>query len=262
MQVSDLIFVGYKTRLRDDAERWIPEFEPYASCRTAQSKADNVAKQRREYLEKGVNVPFLAELEAVFMHSLMTGKSMIARRSAHDALRALDAPDEELIGREVVGTLRIWHPQLWQADYGWFSLSSSSEDAEYCEPGEEAQSTVFFVGFDPRYFTHLVASEAAESDAYLPASLWYGGSYRDANKLVKRVRGSGHVPLGLPLSRLGIPLAKTWTPGVHVVRDALVAALLTRKMGVAPWFNTQIDDMCELLKRLDAQALAEETFAA
>lgn len=227
MRTSGLIIVGYKTRLREDAEKLMPEFLAPANY-GEEAAAKYVAKEQEKWRAgQGARSPYTGELTEVAMIVLQFRGE---RTTATDVAVAVYTSARDAI----IGIRNETH-RLFDAGDGNYS------DGE-----------VRLVGHDVRTFAKLLGLHAAELGLPVYQALWYQSDYRDIESAVCPDKST----MAQALQRL-LPEYSQEPFGVNAVSDAVRTAVFCARLGLFPYWDKELLKAAEQMQKF--QGVAEKS---
>ena len=253
MFVRDLIFVGYTTSLRPDANIWLPEFQANKNVVKAETAERQIEAKRQALLEvDGPTIPFFGQLTSVYMYSVNSKAKALfnaatKNTSGSSTTTTTPIPTTKPLGWLIADQINTWAANVLVSDTEEEEElkhhdQSAYLDGEYVPDIDEPwtpyipsdRSGMYFVGFDIRAFTKMAGLEAAAAGKPLLSSLWYNNNYIDVLSLIQPDRRARQISPNCAFSGLGFPGFVGNSPGNDIEADALLAMQIIWKLGIVP----------------------------
>lgn len=224
------LFVGYKTRLREGADKALPEFKPPSNYKDAGKISAYVEEKKAGFLADAKNMPYTGTFDEVFIFdpnardekqpNVLKPKSLLYKWHPPEDQRPA-------VSVRVRNYLLKTYPDAWSND----------------THGRKSPS-VIIVGFDPRTFLKILGLECSlpTVDKVCPLGLWYSNSdHRDIGEAICPKEFAGLTlpfvlkhrrPTDEEMGKAWDELTKGWTgPGENPEQDARIAIELATQLG-------------------------------
>lgn len=224
------IFVGYKTRLRDGADKVLPEFKAPANYKDAAKIAQYQDERKQQFLADARNMPYTGTFDEVFLIDPNVRDEKAPEKKKTKALQYRWHPPED--GKPPIA-IRVRNYLLKNYPTAWVNDTHGRSKPE-----------VIVVGFDPRTFLKILGLECTLPgvDKPCPLGLWYSNSdHRDIGEAVCPREFVGlTLPYALKFRRPADPedaatwdtITKGWAgPGENPEADARIAIELATQLG-------------------------------
>lgn len=236
MRTSELLFVGFATRVLEDIEPYLPEFEPN---KTDKDPVAGALKKRNAFLECAPYTAHLCKLTSVVIASVKQQRFFNW---------ALTEGEDTNLGTLFSGIFRQHYPTAFDPE-GYFSGAS-----------------IRLVGFDVREFVKLAGLEAAAGGQPLPTELWYGSDHRDMLPMILPDKAKDLDPL-IAAKRLQLPyelfsqtaaLYRQNSPAGATVRAAWSVGF-TLQLQVFPHLAEELENLWHMAQILLQEEAAGES---
>lgn len=224
------IFVGYKTRLREGADKVLPEFKAPANYKAADKIAQYQEEKKQAFLIDAKNMPYTGTFDEVCIIDPNARDEKNPEQKKTKALLYKWHPPED--GKPSVA-IRVRNYLLKNYPSAWGNDTHGRSKPE-----------VIFVGFDPRTFLKMLGLECTLPgvDKPCPLGMWYSNSdHRDIGEAICPKDFAGlTLPFALKFRRPADEEdAATWDkftagwtgPGENPEADARIAIELATQLG-------------------------------
>lgn len=223
------IFVGYRTRVVDGFERYMPTFSAPSGWRDEKKIADDIAAKQEQFKIEAKDQPYTGTFDEVV---IVDPKREKIRRWEYRAPNSGKQP----IALAVRAYLMRYWPGAWVDD--------THESKLPTDPTSDVPKAIF-VGFDPRTFLKILGLECSMPQIAkpLPLKLWYSNTdHRDISEAVlprefKRLTIKEVIIARTPLDPKAAEIWKKTTagwegPGTNPEQDARIAVELASQLGI------------------------------
>jgi hypothetical protein len=211
-----IILVGYRTRMLDDADKYMPKFQAPSNYKDEAKITAYLADKASQFVQEAKSLPYISTFDEV---RLIDSRG---ERPGHWYYSKERAPggSKQSICLAVRNWLLKSYPDAWSNNINFRPKSSS----------------VIFLGFEPRRFLKLLACECSlpENGQPLPLSMWYAADgYRDIGEACVPNEFEKFIDWSVVFKRRGIKPKTDWTgPGNDPEEDVRLIAELAAQLGM------------------------------